>query len=221
MATLVIVSGAPASGKTTLARQLAHALTLPMISRDAIKEALFDTLGWRDRARSRELGDSSSRVMFVLLAEALTAGADCIAEGTFRPSSTTAGFRTLLDAVSPRTVQVHCTAEPDVLIERFSARMGSSDRHPGHNDMLDEFRLDLQRAAFTPLPLEGPTLIVDSTRPPGSQWTDVIAEVASLMAEEPRRLRRNPSPGARGWGATPPAPVQRPGRQPWPKTSAE
>src|SRR4051794_10844242 len=41
----VVVSGIPASGKTTLARQLALALELPLVSKDVIKEALFDALG--------------------------------------------------------------------------------------------------------------------------------------------------------------------------------
>jgi tRNA uridine 5-carbamoylmethylation protein Kti12 len=48
--TLVLVTGPPTSGKTTLARPLAHHLDLPLLGKDAIKEALFDTLGTGDRA---------------------------------------------------------------------------------------------------------------------------------------------------------------------------
>ena len=36
----VVVSGLPASGKTTLARQLADELNAPLISKDEIKEAM-------------------------------------------------------------------------------------------------------------------------------------------------------------------------------------
>jgi 2-phosphoglycerate kinase len=50
---LVIITGPPAAGKTTLGRQLAGALSLPFIHKDGIKEILFDVLGWRDRAWSR------------------------------------------------------------------------------------------------------------------------------------------------------------------------
>ncbi len=182
VATLVIVSGAPASGKTTLARGIARSLALPMYSRDAIKEALFDTLGWRDRAWSRTLGGGSTRVLFELLGEALLAGADCLAEGTFRPSTTAADFADLLERTAARPVQVHCVADIPVLLDRFAARVTSGDRHPGHCDgaSLEEFRRDLGRDAFTPLPVDGPTLIVDNTRPSAEQWAGVIAEVAAL-----------------------------------------
>lgn len=39
-----MVSGAPAAGKSTLARALAPRLGLPLISQDDIKETLFDAL---------------------------------------------------------------------------------------------------------------------------------------------------------------------------------
>ncbi|HEX8858768.1 MAG TPA: AAA family ATPase [Actinomycetes bacterium] len=48
--TLVLVTGPPASGKTTLARPLAFSLGLPLLGKDTIKEALFDTLGNGDRS---------------------------------------------------------------------------------------------------------------------------------------------------------------------------
>ena len=45
---LIIINGAPCTGKTTLGRKLAKQLRLPFLSKDGIKEVLFDTLGWED-----------------------------------------------------------------------------------------------------------------------------------------------------------------------------
>ena len=42
---IVLVSGAPGSGKTTLAHPLAEQLGLPLFAKDTIKEALHDNLG--------------------------------------------------------------------------------------------------------------------------------------------------------------------------------
>jgi shikimate kinase len=46
---LIIISGLPCTGKTTLGRKLAQDLSLPLICRDSIKESLFDSLGYSDR----------------------------------------------------------------------------------------------------------------------------------------------------------------------------
>jgi predicted kinase len=46
--TLVLVTGPPASGKTSLAQPLARHLGRPLLGKDTIKEALFDSLGTGD-----------------------------------------------------------------------------------------------------------------------------------------------------------------------------
>lgn len=48
---LVLVTGLPASGKTTLAQGLAAMLELPLIAKDRYKELLFDVLGVKDARR--------------------------------------------------------------------------------------------------------------------------------------------------------------------------
>ena len=45
----ILVTGIPASGKSTMARFLAEAFGLPVISKDRIKECLYDTMGFRSR----------------------------------------------------------------------------------------------------------------------------------------------------------------------------
>lgn len=42
----ILVAGMPASGKSTVAEKIAEALEIPMLSKDAIKEVLFDDLGF-------------------------------------------------------------------------------------------------------------------------------------------------------------------------------
>ena len=46
----ILVAGVPATGKGCMAQELSQRLGLPWLSRDAIKEKLYDTVGFRSRA---------------------------------------------------------------------------------------------------------------------------------------------------------------------------
>ena len=70
----VIVSGPPASGKSTLAPILALRLALPLLAKDTIKDALMTSLGVANVEDPRRLGRASFAVLYAL-AEASSVGA--------------------------------------------------------------------------------------------------------------------------------------------------
>ncbi|HEV8194652.1 MAG TPA: AAA family ATPase, partial [Ktedonobacterales bacterium] len=94
---VVIVGGPPASGKTTLARSLAHTLALPLFAKDDVNEVLFDSLGSSDRAWSRTLGGTSMRLLFAALQVELCAARSCIVEANFSAEYDTPTFLALRD----------------------------------------------------------------------------------------------------------------------------
>src|SRR3954451_22454879 len=59
----VVITGLPASGKSTLARPLAEALGVECVSKDRIKEALFDALGYGGWERSNTLSRAAYAAM--------------------------------------------------------------------------------------------------------------------------------------------------------------
>src|ERR1700685_3720270 len=65
----VVVSGPPASGKTTLSGAIAPALGLPLIAKDAIKQALMTVLPVTDVAASRVVGRASVAALLAVAAE--------------------------------------------------------------------------------------------------------------------------------------------------------
>ena len=184
--TLVIVSGLPASGKTTLARWLAADLRLPLFGRDDIKERLFDRLGWSDRDWSRLLGGASWELLFWAIERQAIAGRSCIAESNFYPEHDRPRIAALRQWFCLTTIEVHCHAAGSVLVERYLARVADGTRHPGHVDhvTIDEHREHLLAATPQPLELGGPTLLIDTTDPSAIDYDSLVAELRMLLTED-------------------------------------
>jgi predicted kinase len=120
----VYVSGAPGSGKTSLAVPLAAELGYALVTKDRIKETLHDALGAPepDRAWSRRLGAAAMELMWALAADAPAV----VIEANFRPHSEYE--RTKLSALAARPVEVHCACPPELAVERYNTRV----THPVH-----------------------------------------------------------------------------------------
>jgi predicted kinase len=162
----------PASGKTTLARTLAAELRLPLITKDDIKERLYDELGTGDVDWSRRLGRASHALLFAFCGGLLAAGHAVVVEGNFFAGSQEAEFESL---PPHRLIQVCCTAPLEVLVERYAGRQ----RHRGHVDdeRAGELRQRFEAGLHAPLALRGELLEVDT-----SHQTDVEGLVARVQA---------------------------------------
>jgi predicted kinase len=166
MPTVLVITGAPAAGKTLLATRLRAQLGWPVLTKDAIKESLFDSLGWSDRAWSKRVSGASYRLMFDVARELIDAGLDCALEGNFRWGETQQHFERLGQGRSVRFVQVFCTTDVEVLVARMRERIAANERHPGHVDAAaaDELEAELRNRPPQPLPLGSALLIYDSAR---------------------------------------------------------
>ena len=162
---LVVVTGPPAGGKTSVAERLAGDLRLPLVAKDAFKETLADALGApADDEASQRLGEATFPLLFLVLRHLLGAGVSAVAEADFRPGPVDERFAQLAERAPHRTLQVHVTAPYEVLVERYRGRAESGERHPIH---VDEERLDdmvekLARDEWPPLELDGDVLSLDT-----------------------------------------------------------
>ncbi|MBW3587918.1 MAG: ATP-binding protein [Actinobacteria bacterium] len=123
----VVVSGPPASGKTTLATAIASELRLPLIAKDTIKDALMEVLPVPDVEASRQLGRAAVRAM---LAVAAASPVGAVVESNFYRS--VAGPE--IGKLPGRVVEVFCRCDTEIAASRYHERAGT--RHAGHFDQI-------------------------------------------------------------------------------------
>ena len=170
---LLLITGAPASGKTRLARDLGTRYGCGIGSKDEIKETLFECAGHGRcclvaPAQRRQL---CAAVQFC----APAAGRACLVllEGNFRVGEHEAPLRSLLERSGAGAAQVLCLAEPATRAARLAARAADPGRHRGHHDP----RIDVSAGdGATFLDLPGPRLRFNSE----ADWQ---SELAAFCAE--------------------------------------
>jgi len=157
---VVVVTGIPASGKTTLAAALSAHLGWPLVSKDVVKEALFDSLGTGDLQWSQRLGRAGHVVMYSLAATIPKVILEAhFQRGVAEPE---------LLALNRRIIQVYCRCPVDLAAYRYRKRIADPDRHAGHlpehqcDQVIERWMNDVP----TPLDLPNAPLVeVDTTGP--------------------------------------------------------
>lgn len=128
---LIILAGMPATGKSTIAKEVQAHFGFPILEKDTIKEALFDTIGFEGYPAKRQLDVASNEILIRLIRSMIQANQSVIVDNNFDEESAEK-LRLLLDEYPVRTVTVFLSGDPQVLYERYVARDSAGMRHLGH-----------------------------------------------------------------------------------------
>lgn len=159
---LVVVSGPPGSGKTTLAHQIARAIGCPAICRDEIKEGMAHAEPGFVPGPGDDLTMRTLSAFFGVLELLLTAGVTTVAEAAFQDRI----WRPRLTPFLPlaRVRIVHCAVNAEIAFQRILQRTGSGARaahaDPGPADAAGNLR---RHRAFGKVSLNAPAIEIDTT----------------------------------------------------------
>ncbi len=161
---LLVITGHPGSGKSTLARQLSQKYQIPYLSKDAIKERIFDGLGSKDKNWSLQVSGVSHRIMDDLISNHLQIGHSIIVESNFKRDVDSVRFRDLAEKYQASCVQILCSASPDILFERWNKRIENAQRHEGHVEAISLAEIKENfTVPYNALDLPGEIIEVDTT----------------------------------------------------------
>ena len=135
---LVLISGAPGTGKTVLLRKLTPVLPVVVLEKDAIKETLFDALGTGSREWSQKLGTASFDLLYMLVERHLMAKQSVVAEAALHLEYAGTWLDRMKQKYDFDVLELHCHADPDLLLQRYLGRKGADVRHLGHGFIMSQ-----------------------------------------------------------------------------------
>ena len=173
---LILVSGAPGAGKTTLAHKLAEYLRVPHIARDEVLRGLEMTLG-----RETDRKEQVSKLYYPLLVHMLKAEMSVVTDGTISRDLSEDDIKTFL-VPNAQVVNIHARAanEHQRFIDRETQREGwSNDWVDAHLKHLDT----IYPRTVEPLDLGIPLIEVDTTNGYAPSIPEVVSRIRKMYKD--------------------------------------
>lgn len=167
MVKVIVVTGAPASGKTTFVNKVGEDFSLPVIAKDELKEVLFDTVGVADREFGRKLGVASFELIYLNSSRLMRSDVAHIIEGNFKAGLASDVLNKMSKRYGCEFLQFNFFVQGDELNKRFKHRWenreNGENRHEYHRDNEHYEYINSIGGRIDALDIAGKLIEVDTT----------------------------------------------------------
>lgn len=125
---LIIFTGAPASGKSSIAEAVSKKICVDVISKDGFKIELFEKYGFTSHAEKKKLSIKGEQMMYDAIRKYIDNNQDLIVDNNFKNFDE---IRLILKQTNIDIVLkcIYCVANYEKLAQRYNERISSGNRH--------------------------------------------------------------------------------------------
>jgi predicted kinase len=168
---LVVVTGKPASGKSTLAHILSKELKCPLISRDELKEGYINTIGIEHSNTDNSTGLHIYNTFFEIINLLISKGISIIIEAAFQDKLWKPKLPDLSNKANIKIIICNTPTAKNRFIDRLQSDP-SRDKFHGDNSLKE--RGGLLTDTYEPVHMNAPTLEVDTTENYNPDISEII-----------------------------------------------
>ena len=172
---LIVVTGRPASGKTTLAHIISKEIKCPVVSRDELKEGYINTTGISHNHSNTSVGLYIYDTFFQTIDLLISKRISIIIEAAFQHKLWQPKLLGFIDKADVRIII--CETNSEITKTRFNERLlNNTDRRTFNGDEQGEKLIDI----YKPVNIEASTLYVDTT----NGYNPIIEKIINFIKEK-------------------------------------